>query len=244
MGADLVTRKFSYASTMKPTQTVLAGTNYLKYFFALWNPNSSSGVASIPEFRMWAGMYDRFRVTGVKIRVTPRIDSINQMAVTASASNTANDGAGVYYVVKDRDSSAPSSIPQIRRYKNTRVYKETKPCTASYNIKFPKGFWLDTNADYAPGSGTQGQTMMNQIGGAGGITVYAENILEKAGQIVNYTWADVEVTWTCAFQCYNPRTITVVDKVVSLAPRNEDVDGDKVVQLLEDITGEAPPAPE
>lgn len=239
----MTVKQFKFCSTIKPSQG-LTVTNYIKYFVSPYSPISSYSLSNLAEWRLWAAMYDRFRVTKVHFTIKPRIDNINQMAVTGSASNQTNDSSGVYYVTWDRDGPAPSNVTQLKRYRSTRFYSQTKGCSHSYSVRWPKGFWLDTLADASPSTANSNYPMSQQIGLGGGMTIYGENITEKSGQFVNYIWADIEVTYTCAFQTYNPRSITVDEfGSVKLRLENEADDEDRAILQLstEQVTGETPP---
>lgn len=207
-GQDMIVRKFTTAYAMAPVQGVTV-TNYLKLFFSPWNATSNSLIRDNTEFRLWANLYDRYRISQVKVRVIPRVDSINQQTVTAHGQQEANDSAGVYYVVYDRDSIAPSNITALNRYRSKKCIKQTKGFTGVYNCRWPNRFWLDTTADINPGTASPGYQTSMEIGAQGGITIYGENFTERSGQVLNFKWADIEVTFTIAFQNYNPSRLTI-----------------------------------
>lgn len=225
-GQDMIVRTFKQSSYMSPYQGATV-TNYIKSFFSPFSPSGNARLRDMPEFNLFANMYDRYRIDSVSIRIIPRVN-VNTAAVTASSSY--NNSNAVYYVTMDRDSVAPSSIVQLKRYKSTRVLSQLKGCRTTYSVKWPKGFWLDTTSDREP---TQNNPIANSIGLIGGITVYGENFTERAGSVSNYIWADCEVSYRVAFQTYNPQSLSL-DEVgnVSIAKGSDDDDSQKPITPL------------
>lgn len=233
-GADTFRKTFSISTALNPSQG-LSVTNYLKYFFSPYNPNGSVLLRDQAEFRAWANMYDRYRIDGVSIRIIPRVNSVTQTTMGSSYNNS----SGVYFITMDRDSVAPSSIVALKRYKSTRVVSQIKGAKASYRVKWPKSFWLDTTNDLNP---TQNNTMACQIGAVGGITVYAENVTEPSGALTNHIWADCEIKFRCSFQTYNPRSMTLdpeTGAVTIEAPTDLDDSSKPVLPvIMADVVGE------
>lgn len=238
-GMDTVTQNIKFAGKLTPVQGIQV-TNYLKYFVSPYSDASSFNLKDLPEARMWMNLYDRYRINGVSIKIIPRITQLTETLVDGGN----NDSAGVYYTVLDRDSVAPSSITQLKRYKSCRVHKQTKGCRVAYNVKYPKEMWMDTAQDITPGSGSAFYQTGKEIGLAGGITIYGENFTEASGQVNNYIWADVEVTFKCTFQTYNPRQISLTSEGVVMIEQSSDDDHPErsvlPLYLTDEATGEPP----
>lgn len=240
-GEDTYKHSIKFAGKLIPTQG-LSVSNYLKYFISPFSDASSFNLKDLPEFRMWCNLYDRYRITGVTMKVIPRVTNITETVLDGGN----NDSAGVYYTVLDRDSVAPSSVTQLKRYKSCKVHKMTKGCKVSYNVKYPTEMWMDTQNDIIPGDGSSPFYQTGkQIGLAGGITIYGENFTEASGQVNNYIWADVEIHFHCVFQTYNPRQITLDAETGAVSiVQNDDLDTtDRTVlplYLADEATGEQP----
>lgn len=178
---------------LSPTQG-LTTSNYCYLNFTLdpTVPNYPLSFLSNAEFKLYASMYDKFRINTVKIRVTPKGNVLDLV-------NAQNDGAytltgdGMVHTCIDRDGSAPSNQAAISRYPSYRKYSILKRFTRSYSVKYPTGVWLDSQS---PGTFSQAK----ELGLTGGITIYAENFLEDAGEIWNEPWAEVEVEYNIVFQ--------------------------------------------
>lgn len=243
-GEDLTVKQFKFTSFIRPYQGVTVS-NYAKYFISPWNyANAAYQLKDLPEFGMWRYMYDRYRITGVAFNLKPRVNVLNQLAITNSGGGM-NDSNNVYYTVYDRDGPAPSSVTQIKRYKSCRVHSQLKGCKMGYRVKWPKGFWLDTTQDVTGNSSSPSWQQAVQTGVSGGITIYGENFPEQSGALTNYIWADLEVTFTVAFQTYNPRSITINEVGSIVIGANDDLtlEEDKPCQqgtLADDISGEPP----
>lgn len=184
--------------------------NYIyQYLSPRHDPAGIVSVTQLPEFLLWAKMYDRFRINAVHMRVIPRA---NVNLTLDTVDNSQNNSSGVYYVAQDRDGAAPSSVRGIKRYAGCKTYSMLKGCKSTYKLKYPKAFWFDSQD---PNQANQ-QGIVESLGLQGGITIYGENFPEPAGSITNNYWADMEITFDVSFNTYNPRNISVADGVVSL----------------------------
>lgn len=237
-GEDIHYQNFKISSKLIPTQAVTQS-NYMKYMFSPFSVEGSFLLRDLAEFRVFTNMYDRYRITGVNVRVIPRITQTTQQVIGGND----NDGTGVFYTAIDRDSVCPSSINAMKRYKSCRVHKQTASMTRGYNVKYPKEFWMDTRLDVNPGESSPFYTNARQIGLTGGITLYGENFTERSGQVLNYVFADVEVTYKCVFQTYNPQGLSLDGETgeVTISAQTDEDDATKVIQQLVlndgDLTG-------
>jgi hypothetical protein len=145
------------------------------------------------EFNLWKLQYDKFRVNSVKITVTPKANVLDQANGNNNDGKFNVTGDGLVHTCIDRDGQAPSSKALISRYPSYRKYSILKPFTRSYAIKYPTGIWLD--CDNPAGFG-----MAKELGLTGGVTIYAENILEDNFEILNEPWATVVVEHNIVFQ--------------------------------------------
>lgn len=184
--------KTKNALTISPTQGLLTS-NYIYSGYNM-DPTSASNAFYLgnAEFRLWALQYDKFRVNSVKITVTPKANILDQ-AVAQQDSLYNVTGDGLIHSCIDRDGLAPSSKALISRYPSYRKYSVLKPWSRTYSVKYPTGIWIDCDS---PSS----FTMSKELGLTGGLTFYAENVLEDNAEAINEPWATVIIEYNIVFQ--------------------------------------------
>jgi len=136
------------------------------------------------------------------MKVTPKGNVLDQ----ANAQNDTlfnNSGDGLVHTCIDRDGVAPSSTAVISRYPSYKKYDIKKPFTRSYSIRYPTGVWLDCQSPST-------FSMKKELGLSGGITLYAEDILEDSGEVWNEPWAQVQVQYNIVFQGKTSNSLTGV----------------------------------
>lgn len=178
--------------TLTPTQGV-AVSNYVYNAFTL-DPTGTGTAQYITnaEFQLYRGQYDKFRVNSMKIIVSPKANVLDQ--INAQADNLYNTvGDGMVHHVIDRDSIAPSNIARLSRYPSYRKNKVDAKWSRTYSVRYPTGVWLDCDAP-------ANFSMAKELGLSGGITLYAESVLEDNGELFNEPWAQVEIQYNIVFQ--------------------------------------------
>lgn len=187
--------------TLTPAQGVSVS-NYIYGGFVM-NPGAGTNFyTNNAEFNLYKLQYDKFRVNSVKLIVRPKANVLDQ----TNAQNDSNftlTGDGMIHTCIDRDGLAPSSISVISRYPSYKKYRVDKPFSRSYAIKYPTGVWLDCD-DPATFS------MSKELGLTGGITIYAEDLLEDSREVFNEPWAEVEVQYNIVFQGKTSNKLTGV----------------------------------
>ena len=172
-----------------PSQGVLTS-NYIYVAAQLL----SGELQSNAEFQFYRQLYDRFRVNRVTVKVTPKANVMDAgIAQLDGAYNLSGDG--VIHTVVDRDSIAPSSVAQMLRYPSYKSFSLLKKFSRSYSVTWPKGVWLDCQDPKAGNS----SAILNTLGLAGGVTMYAENLIEDAGELISEPWAQLEYMWDIVF---------------------------------------------
>ena len=183
--------KSKVTATITPQQGGLVA-NYIYNSFTLDPTGAGSAYINNAEFNLYRGLYDKFRVNSVKVTFIPKANVLDQLNNNNDTSlNTTGDGK-IHHCV-DRDGVAPSSISRISRYPSYRYTSVLKKFSRVYSVKYPMGIWIDCDA---PGA----FSMSKELGLTGGVTIYAENILEDAGEIFNEPWASVLVEHNIVFQ--------------------------------------------
>lgn len=184
--------------TISPAQGVITS-NFIYRGFSLdvtgsgdYAQNGTALFLNNSEFQLYRLQFDKFRVNSVTVRVTPKANVLDQGAAQNDSSYNVT-GDGLIHTCLDRDGLAPSSRAIISRYPSYRKYSVLKPFTRSYSIKYPTGIWVDCQS---PAS----FTMAKELGLTGGITMYAENVLEDRLEILNEPWATVIVEYNIVFQ--------------------------------------------
>lgn len=184
--------KAQMMATLTPTQGITVA-NYLSWFPQLLNATSPYGVAQNAEFNFWCKLYDQVRVNSMTIHVVPKANVLDQ-------TNAQNDGSyrvtgdGLIHHVIDRDSIGPQNINALQKYSSYRKVSVLKPWKRSYGIKYPTDVWLDTLNIF------EDETLLKRLGANGGIYVYAENLLEDLGELINEPYATVYITYNCVFR--------------------------------------------
>lgn len=184
--------KAKMEAVLTPSQGVTVS-NYLSWFPQLLNATSAYGIANNPEFQFWSKLYDQVRVNSMTIRVVPKANVLDQ-------TNAQNDGTyrvtgdGLIHHVIDRDGAGPQNVSLLQRYSSYRKSSVLKPWTRSYGIKYPTDIWLDTSNIF------EDESLLKRLGANGGIYVYAENILEDLGELLNEPYAAVYITYNCVFR--------------------------------------------
>jgi len=184
--------KTKVTATLTPTQGVTVS-NYIYSVFTLDPTGTSGAYLSNAEFNLWKLQYDKFRVNSVKITVTPKANVLDQ-AAGANNDGTYNvTGDGLVHTCVDRDGAAPSSKALVSRYPSYRKYSVLKPFTRTYSVKYPTGVWIDCEnpANFS---------MAKELGLTGGVTIYAESILEDNFEALNEPWATVVIEHNIVFQ--------------------------------------------
>lgn len=184
---------------IKPVQGATVA-NYIYQVWALLDATAPWGCTQIPEFNLYRTLYDKVRINSVTVKWTTKA---NMLALNDAQNDAALNvtGDGMIHTCIDRDGSAPSQVAQIRKYGSYRGYSVLKGGMRKYNITYPPGVWLDCQAIYSD------NTLLQRLGAFGGVTMYAENILEDNLEIFNEPWANVEVFYNCVFQGKNSATV-------------------------------------
>lgn len=181
-------------TTLIPTQGITVS-NYVYQHFPLLQQGAPLAVTGIPEFNLYRLQYDQVRINSVKVVVKPKANVLDMF--NAQSDNVANlGGTGMIYTAVDRDGPGPSNIAALERYPSFKKYSLLKGFTRQYSIRWDQSFWLDCQNIYA---GSE-DDVLRRMGCLGGVTIYAENILEDVGEIINEPWADVEVYYGCVFR--------------------------------------------
>lgn len=185
--------KSKVTAQITPLQGV-AVANYIFNAFTL-DPNNNSNTAAYinnAEFNLYRGMYDKFRVNSVKVTFTPKANVLDQNVAQQDATlNLTGDGM-VHHCI-DRDGLAPSNVARISRYPSYRKTSVLKKFSRVYSVKYPTGVWIDCDAP-------ANFTMSKELGLTGGVTIYAENILEDNYEVWNEAWASVLIEHNIVFQ--------------------------------------------
>jgi hypothetical protein len=144
------------------------------------------------EFNLYRGLYDKFRVNSVKVTFVPKANVLDQhIAQQDSTLNVTGDGM-IHHCI-DRDGPAPSNVSRVSRYPSYKKTSVLKKFSRVYSIKYPAGVWID--CDFP-----QDFSMSKELGLTGGVTIYAENILEDNSEYYNEPWASVLVEHNIVFQ--------------------------------------------
>jgi len=184
--------KSKVEATITPRQALAPGvSNYIYNAFTLDPTGPNAAYMTNAEFNLYRGMYDKFRVNSVKVTFIPKANVLGQDQAQNDALNNSGDGK-IHHCI-DRDSVGPSSIARIARYPSYRATSVLKKFSRTYSVKYPMGVWLDCDAP-------ANFSMAKELGLQGGITIYAENLIEDNSEIFNEPWAGVLVEHNIVFQ--------------------------------------------
>jgi len=187
---------FFLKTTNTVTITPSQGTTVSNYIYRVFTLDPADTATSLftqnAEYNLFRLQYDKFRVNSVKVIVVPKANVLDQTHAQDDT-NLNTGGDGLVHTCIDRDGPAPSSTAVISRYPSYRKYSVLKPFTRSYSIKYPMGVWLDCQApsDFS---------LDKELGLGGGVTIYAESLLEDNNELFNEPWATITVQYNIVFQ--------------------------------------------
>lgn len=189
----------TFAITLKNSALIIpiqgiTTSNYLYNTFRLLDQATSTySLVNNIEYNLYKNMYDQVRVNSLMIKVTPKANVLSQQEAQADSQNLVT-GDGLVHTVIDRDGPGPWSISMLSKYPSYRKRDQKKPFTMKYSVKYPVGIWLDTANVF------EDFTLLNRLGLSGGITMYAENLIEDANELINEPWADIHVYYNVVFR--------------------------------------------
>ena len=189
--SDTFTLVCKTQANIVPAQGVLVANSFFTTV-PLMDPVLSIGVTQNAEFNLYKNMYDQVRINSVMIKITPKANVLDQAVQQNDLYNSSGDG--MVHSVIDRDGSPPQSKNVFQRYPSYKKYSVFKPFTRKYNVKWPTGVWLDTQNIY------EDTTLLKRLGCTGGIYLYAENILEDVGELLNEPFADIQIWYGVVFR--------------------------------------------
>lgn len=200
---DVLNRVFTSSFNLTPAQGVSVA-NYVYWTQPIWNYANNVDVTRNTEFLLHAMQYDRWRINAIKMSVYPKAN-VMELATAQNDGSYNVVGDGRCHTVVDRDGNGPNNISQMQRYASYKSHSILKPFSRTYSVKYPADSWLDCQALKI----AETFDMRNQIGLAGGITLYAENFLEDNYEAFNEPWANIEVKYFCSFQGKTMANVTV-----------------------------------
>lgn len=162
------------------------------------NPNS---IGFNQQFNFYAQQYERVRINKMTIEYIPKANVLDLATAQNDALFTLT-GDGLIHTCIDRNSAAPSNISMIQKYPSYKAYSVLKKFKRHYKVLWPKGVWLDAKKPLS-----DQQSIIDQIGGNGTVTMYAENLLEDVSELFNEPIANLKVTWDCVFEAFSPPTL-------------------------------------
>lgn len=207
--------------------------NYISAFFPLYTTGSQYvyDVRKITDFIVNTKLYDRFRINRVTVKFTPKANVLDQFYAQADGALELS-GTGMMHTAIDRDGSVPVAIDAFRKYSSYKQFSLLKPFTRSYSVRWPRGMWLD--CDEFISSDTQ---VTRTIGCSGGISIYAENILEELLEGLNEPLGNIEVTYDVVFEgkTYRSTTLDASGNVILSAFTDKEVlNGEGMIALVGD----------
>lgn len=206
-GMDTLFQRCRTEATLVPVQG-LTVSNYIYNYWSLIGTGANT-LYDNAQFQQNALIYDKYRVNRVKITFTPKANVLD--AYLAQDDNVATlAGSGVIHTCLDRDGAGPSSVAQMVQRASYRKYSLLKKFSRSYSIKYPVNTWFDCTGDrFGPNNQNQ---IVQTLGCNGGVTIYAENLIEDDSEIFNEPWAECVVEWDVVFQGrVPPKTTFLLD---------------------------------
>jgi len=210
-GMDTFFQRCRTEATITPIQALVTPglTNYVYNYWSLVGTGANT-LYDNAQFQQNALIYDKYRVNRVKVTFTPKANVLD--ALNAQNDGVATlTGSGVVHTCLDRDGAGPSSIAQMIQRSSYRKYSLLKKFSRSYDIKYPVNTWFDCTGDrFGPTNQSQ---IVQTLGCNGGITIYAENIVEDDLEVFNEPWAEAVIEWDVVFQGrVPPKTSFILDE--------------------------------
>lgn len=191
--------KFNLISTAVQGATV---NNYVYAFFPLMNATNTIDATQNTEFKLFQTLYDQVRINSVTIKVVPKANVLSQLEAQKDSEVVAV-GDGLIHTAIDRDGSTPWNVGALQKYSSYKAYNLKRPFTKTYGIKWPPGVWLDCQNIY------EDTALLKRIGALGGVTMYAENLIEDLLELINEPWANLYITYNCVFRGKTSAAITM-----------------------------------
>lgn len=188
--------RVALSAAFTPVQGV-AVSNYLYSFVPLFDFNNTTGygLGNVAEFNLWRSMYDKFRVNTVRWKITPKANVFDAGSAQNETTYTLT-GDGAVHEVVDRDGPGPSNITQLARYPSYKKHSLLNKWQRQYSVKYPSGIWLDCQNPYD----AEMTATFKSLGLGGGLTLYAENMIEENLEVFNEPWAEVRIEYDVVFQ--------------------------------------------
>lgn len=223
LNEDTFAMKFVNEATLTPVQGVTVA-NYVSWQQPIMNYANLLDFSRNSEFILYTKMYDQYRVNSVIVEVIPKANVLSQVEAQDDNKQGGLNGDGMYHIVMDRNGLAPTTIPQLVKYPSYKKISLLKKSRTKYSVKYPVDFWLDT---ILAGSVNSYPANYRNMGLYGNIAIYAENLVEDWGEVINEPWASIVVTYNVVFQGKNQAQLSIM----------EDDNGNKVVTLKDyDVT--------
>lgn len=175
-----------YSQDVAPSQTLLSGANYLHYWLQ-GPPGGWEYVYETPEWQSFSYMFDRWRIAGMKVTLTPAgnvRDQLIQAEAIGNGSMTA--GIPIMYSVVDSDGQAPISnlsnettVRMWQTYNTFRKHKTTKTVQRKLKYKYDSNQWFDCQSK--PGN----SDVNKEFGHFQSVNFYGFNFPEKTGEVSN-----------------------------------------------------------
>lgn len=214
-GKDTFYLNCKVTGTVTPSQGVSVS-NYVYGTYYLLNQTSSISPVLNPEFILYQNLYDRVRINSVKITVTPKANFLALNAAQQDADFTLT-GDNMIHTVIDNDGQAPAVKARLTRYSSYKKYSLLKKWSRRYSVKYPSSVWLDCQKIF------EDMSLLKRLGLTGGITVYAENVLEDKFEMINEPLYDVLVEYGCVFQGRGEGSLSYngTTKAITVTPSDE-----------------------
>ena len=104
-------------------------------------------LADLPNYNEYVNMWDKYKLSGVRLRFIPSND--NSPVATATAS-----GPGVFsWCVDYNDANAPASVDDIMQYPNMRMKRPTAPFSVFLRPKFETALYQGATTGYRASTG-------------------------------------------------------------------------------------------
>lgn len=159
--------RYKRSVSLSPIQINMDGATYSKSVGAY-----SFKLDDTPGYADFTTLYDRYRISGVKLHLFPRI---SQQTVAGNAVAATSYTPPIGHAVDYDDTTAPTAITDLQQYENFRIQSEFKPFTiyikprlaiavyngsvfTSYGNANPKQ-WIDAASPSVPYYGWKWATM-------------------------------------------------------------------------------------
>ena len=102
-------------------------------------------LSDMPNYTEFTGLFDKYKITGIKAVFLPRITNVNHSDVTS----TFTEVPPIYTAIDYDDATIPGSVTDLEQYNTFKVHWEVKPFSLYFKPQIAIAAYSGTFTSYA-----------------------------------------------------------------------------------------------